>query len=202
MNSGEKSSNNLSNDTQPNHHASGFNGLEFQLLQNWLNCWKFEGSKTGDFYLTLDDYCQSLRFYKLWSGHSDELILRCISVSLTGRALTWWSNIFDKFSSLDEFEEQLRLRFSIEHTHERFINDRRQYKNEDLLDYIDQKLYHMQRPSCTYSCLPDEKKISIIIDSTIARYRIPILRSTQGVKSVKEFTEIAAKVYHSLNESN
>lgn len=127
--------------------------------------------------------------------------MRYIAVSFSGRALTWWSNNVKKITTLKELEEQLRLRFDQETNILANINliQRRQRADEPLLDFIDEKLFIMQRIRVD---MPDDSKILNILADVHEKYTEHFLVSGLEFYTIEQFTRFAASLVRMLRSKD
>lgn len=96
-----------------------------------------DGSKT----IGLDEFICHIRAYQRGTRLADAVILNQLSTLFTGRAFLWWETNGQGITSIDQLEMRLKSRFervaSDEMTTFAAFCSRRQERNEDLLDYID-----------------------------------------------------------------
>lgn len=113
-----------------------------QSILKALSHRKYDGQTAdGQKTISVDEFIGYLRAYQESGGISDEILLRYISVCMTGAAFTWWSTNIRRIHSLDQLEEELRSRFERRRMDSvsQLVNftSRKQAKEEYLADYID-----------------------------------------------------------------
>lgn len=138
-----------------------------QLLQKYMGNRKFDGYD-GDYSKTvsLDEFIMLLLQYQKHTHNSDQEVLNHLTPYMTGHAFRWWMNRHQRIFTLAEFERELRIRFvrkpgEPSDVAMEFMN-RRQGKDEDLLDYIDEMEKLLLRCPGLFS---EWKKIQIIVDN-------------------------------------
>lgn len=129
---------------RPNHMSTQqMNAYQAQqFLGKMLTNWKYEGYKNDNSkYVSLEEFISLIRQYQLSTACAERGVLSHMATFMTGAAFTWWKTNSHTVYTIDEMESRLRIRF------ERQSNDpisvllefasRKQGKEEDLLDYID-----------------------------------------------------------------
>lgn len=114
-----------------------------QSIMKALSHRKYDGQTAdGQKTISVDEFIGYLRAYQESGGISDEMLLRYISVCMTGAAFTWWSTNLRRIRTLDQLEEELRSRFERRRMDSisQLVNftSRKQAKEEYLADYIDE----------------------------------------------------------------
>lgn len=116
--------------------------------------------------VALDEFVSLIRQYQFSTGCSDRDVLNQMASFMTGAAFTWWKTRSTHIHSIEELENGLRTRFERQATDETSIliefASRRQDREEDLLDYVDDMLQKLDRCS---GAIPEWKAIEIIVNN-------------------------------------
>lgn len=163
-----------------------------QMLQRYLANRKFDGGQ-GDpsKSVPIDEFVQLLKQFQKTAGLSDQEVLYHLTPCVTGKAFTWWVNQQARIQSLAVFERELRSRFGRKASEpsdvvvEFFL--RRQGKDEDLLDYIDEMEKLLTRCPGVFA---EWKKIRTIVDN--ANEQDNRILVTRDFATVEELTQYAS----------
>lgn len=179
----------LTHNSSQNRQPNAMNPCQAQqYLGKMLANRKYDGYQSDHkAFVGLEEFMGLIRQYKFSTGYNDTTILSQISTFMTGSAFTWWQTNGKDLVSLDEMEARLRGRFERQATDPTSIliefAQRKQGREEDLLDYIDEMRQKQLRCGMQMS---EFKAIEIIVDNTNETYnRI-----------------LAARTYSSLNHLN
>lgn len=142
-----------------------------QFLGRILANRKYEGDQTdAKLFVSLEEFISLVRQYKISTGYGDRTILGQISTFMTGAAFTWWQTNGHRLVTLDEMEARLRTRFERQATDPMSVMlsfvSRKQGRDEDLLDYIDEMRQKLLR--CPE--VPEALAIEKIVDNTNETY--------------------------------
>lgn len=156
-----------------------------QYMSKMLANRKYDGYQADQrSFVALEEFIGLIRQYRFSTGYDDRTILSQVSSFMTGAAFVWWQTNGGTLQSIDEMEARLRGRFERQATDPTSIliefAQRKQGKDEDLLDFIDEMRQKLLRCGAQ---MPEQKAIEMIVDNTNETYnRI-----------------LAARTYNSLN---
>lgn len=152
----------------PNAQPMNMNPCQAQqFLGRILANRKYEGYQSDQKqFVSLEEFISLVKQYKISTGYADRAVLSQVSTFMTGAAFTWWKANGSHLNTLEEMEERLRTRFERQATDPISIvlefASRKQGKEEDLLDYIDEmKQRWMRCPT-----FPEWQAVEKIVDNT------------------------------------
>lgn len=162
-----------------------------QFLGRILANRKYEGYQTDQKqFVPLDEFVSLVKQYKVSTGYDDKMVLSQVSTFMTGSAFTWWQANSRHIRTLEELESRLRTRFERQATDPISIvlefASRKQGKEEDLLDYIDDMKQRLMR--CPD--FPEEQAVEKIVDNTNEVYnRILAARPFSSIDHLSRHAE-------------
>lgn len=163
-----------------------------QYLARVLGNRRYEGNQVdGTRTISLDEFIGHARSYQRSTGSPEAIVLSQLATFFTGQAFTWWMINGEVIQTLDELEIRLKSRFERRSMDElSLLGDfcsRKQQKNEDLLDFIDDM---RKKASNCWPPLPVPHIISRIIDNSNEVYRRLLAAKTYDtVEALTRFAE-------------
>lgn len=140
-----------------------------QYLGRMLSNRRYEGYHTDNNkqYVALDEFIGLIRQYQVSTGAPDRYVLNQVATFMTGSAFIWWKSNGTTIQSITDMENRLRARFERQATDETSIliefASRKQNKDEDLLDFIDEMKQRFARCSAQIN---EWKAVEIIVNNT------------------------------------
>lgn len=139
-----------------------------QYLGRMLSNRRYEGyvnenNKQG---VPLEEFIGLIRQYQASTGTTDHYVLDQVATYMTGKAFAWWDVNRNTVHSIADLEQKLRARFERQATDDTSIlidfASRKQGKDEDLLDYIDEMRQRFIRCSAQ---VHEWKAVEIIVNN-------------------------------------